>query len=147
MSPPVGGALWREIGSGGMTVDSINLPLGVDVGTGIYSLHHNREYYKDPFKYIPERWIVGEDFSTLESVELARSAFMPFSGGSRGCIGKGFAYHEMTLTLAYIVHRFDFHRPSSYAAELSKANGHDHFLLKDHITGAKEGPHLCFTAL
>jgi cytochrome P450 len=135
---------WREVGPGGMTIGDIYLPQGVDVATGIYSLHHNDKYHKDPFHYTPERWLVGEGSTTQESVDLTRSAFMPFSSGPRGCIGKSFAYHEITLTLAVILHRFNFQRSPSYAAEISIANRYDEFLLRDHITGAKEGPHLCF---
>ncbi|OLN88239.1 Isotrichodermin C-15 hydroxylase 1 [Colletotrichum chlorophyti] len=41
--PPASGALWREIWPGGIAVDSLALPEGVDVGTGIYSLHHHKE--------------------------------------------------------------------------------------------------------
>ncbi|KPA38211.1 isoamyl alcohol oxidase [Fusarium langsethiae] len=108
LSPPVGGALWREIGPGGMNVGSLSLPAGIDVGTGIYSLHHNSTYHPDPFKYLPERWIVGEGSTTSKSVEVARSAFSPFSRGPRSCVGKGFAYHELSLTIAHIIHRFEF---------------------------------------
>lgn len=149
MSPPVGGALWREIMSGGMTVDSLKLPAGIDVGVGIYSLHHNDMYHPDPFRYRPERWIAGEDGSTKESVELARSAFVPFSSGQRGCVGKGFAYHEMTLVLAHILCRFNFSAidgggEQDYAVR--RAGGQEEFLLRDHITSAKSGPVLRFSA-
>lgn len=149
MSPPVGGALWREVAPGGMTVDSMVLPAGIDVGTGIYSLHHNARYHREPFKYIPERWVAGKAGSTKESVELARSAFMPFSIGPRSCVGKGFAYHELTLSLAHILYKFEFsHLPESRRSlpwNASGPGGREEFLLRDHITGAKNGPHLRFS--
>ncbi|KAF1351558.1 pisatin demethylase [Lizonia empirigonia] len=147
MSPPVGGALWREVGPGGITIGSTHLPQGVDVGTGIYSLHHNTSYFHEPFRFNPERWLDGENGVTKEQVELARSAFHPFSSGPRGCIGKGFAYHEMTLTLSHILYQFDFYRaehPTIGAGQRPVIQGHVQFLLKDHITGAKEGPELLF---
>jgi cytochrome P450 len=53
LSPPVGGALWREIGPGGMNVGSLSLPAGIDVGIGIYSLHHNSTYHPDPWSPVP----------------------------------------------------------------------------------------------
>lgn len=148
MSPPAGGALWREIGPGGVTVDSLKLPAGIDVGIGIYSLHHNEKYFPDPFKYNPERWIVGDSGVTKESVELARSAFVPFSSGPRGCVGKGFAYHALSLALAHIIVRFDFCRADEnreHDRSSGNAQGNEEFLLKDHITGAKNGPVLRFT--
>lgn len=145
MTPPVGGSLWREVGPGGLNVGSMHLPQGVDVGTGIYSLHHNSQYHKDPFSYRPERWLVGEDGTTEESVALARSAFMPFSSGPRSCVGKGFAYHEMTLCLARLLYQFDMAQDNGYKVGLPVVDGHKQFVLKDHITGAKNGPHVCFT--
>ncbi|TDZ20879.1 FAD-linked oxidoreductase apf9 [Colletotrichum orbiculare MAFF 240422] len=110
MSPPVGGALWREVRQGGMTIDSVWVPEGIDVGTGIYSLHHHASYFESPYEYRPERWIVGEGGPTQKSVGLARSSFFPFSSGPRSCVGKGFAYHEITLTLARVLFKFDFKR-------------------------------------
>ncbi|TLD25654.1 hypothetical protein PspLS_06298 [Pyricularia sp. CBS 133598] len=129
LSPPVGGPPWREVCAGGMTIDGEQVPAGVDVGVGIYSLHHGANH-RDPFKFRPERWL-------MEGSGSARSAFMPFSTGSRSCVGKGFAYHEILLTLATLLQRFEFSR---------EADGVDgEFLLKDHITGAKTGPFLKFT--
>ncbi|EUC26773.1 hypothetical protein COCCADRAFT_42247 [Bipolaris zeicola 26-R-13] len=147
MSPPVGGALWREIMPGGMVIDSIPLPAGIDVGTGIYSLHHNHRYHLDPFKYMPERWLVGEAGSTEESVQTSRSAFVPFSMGPRSCVGKGFAYHELMLSLAHIIHRFDFYnlrRAQSNNSSSTDSEGRDEFLLQDHVTGAKKELYLSF---
>lgn len=148
MSPPVGGALWREISPGGMIVDSISLPAGVDVGTGIYSIHHNADYHREPMKFIPERWIAEEPGSSKESVELSRSAFAPFSTGPRSCVGKGFAYHEITLTLAHIIQRFDFFSTDHLNKSAVTTNGDggiEEFLLSDHITGAKKELGLYFT--
>ncbi|KID92407.1 aps8, partial [Metarhizium majus ARSEF 297] len=146
LSPPAGSALWREIGQGGMLIDGQRIPQGIDVGVGIYSLHHNQAYHDNPFQYAPERWIVGEGSSTAESVERERSAFAPFSSGPRGCVGKGFAYREMTLTLARVIHQFDFALATEVpqVAGIHTIGGHDEFLLKDHVTGSKMGPFLTF---
>ncbi|TDZ39238.1 FAD-linked oxidoreductase apf9 [Colletotrichum spinosum] len=147
MSPPVGGALWREVRQGGMTIDSLWVPEGIDVGTGIYSLHHHASYFESPYEYRPERWIVGEGGSTQESVELARSSFFPFSSGPRSCVGKGFAYHEITLTLARVLFKFDFKR----LAEDQKASGGstgnpDEYQTWDHVTAGKTPDRPCWPA-
>ncbi|GJC97906.1 fatty acid synthase subunit alpha reductase [Colletotrichum higginsianum] len=158
MSPPVGGALWREVLPGGLTLEvgsrggsqpsqTVFVPPGVDVGTGIYSLHRHEDYFDSPSEYRPERWLVaGENgggdqadgAATAEAVELAWSAFFPFSSGQRSCVGKGLAYVEATLTLAHILYRFDFCRDESMPV------GGD-YVLKDHVTSAKSGPWLRFT--
>ncbi|OHW97898.1 benzoate 4-monooxygenase cytochrome p450 [Colletotrichum incanum] len=147
MSPPVGGALWREIRPGGMTVGSVFLPEGIDVGTGIYSLHHHDAYFDSPFQYKPERWVVGEGGSTKESVDLARTAFYPFSSGPRSCVGKGFAYQEIMLTLAHILYKFDFSTCSKDQKSFGGSTGNtNEFQMWDHVTSAKVGPWLRFQA-
>ncbi|KAB8232224.1 cytochrome P450 [Aspergillus alliaceus] len=119
-----------------MTIGSLELLASIDAGTGICSLHHN-EYHPEPFEYRPERWIIGENGSTKKSVARERSAFTPFSSGPRSCVGKGFAYHELTLTLAHALLPFD-----SQHVDGSKKK---EFSLRDHVTGAKTGLSLRFT--
>ncbi|EKG16119.1 Major facilitator superfamily [Macrophomina phaseolina MS6] len=142
MSPPAGGALWREVLPGGLAVGSVLLPEGVDVGVGIYSAHHNPEYFTSPFSYLPERWLEADDASTLESVERAKTAFYPFSLGPRSCVGKALAYHELTLALAHILYKFRFSRAREDAGS---ANSAQEFVLRDHITGAKRALLLQFS--
>ncbi|KAK4187659.1 putative cytochrome P450 E-class, group I [Podospora australis] len=118
MSPSVGGLLPREVLPDGMTIDGEQIPAGTVVGTPHYTIHHNPNYYPDPFAYVPERWIVSsspsgeKDVSGMdeERVHLAQSAFCPFSIGPRGCIGKGLAYVEMSITLARVLWMYDLRR-------------------------------------
>ena len=91
----------REILAGGLNVHNHHIPEGIVVGTPHYAIHHNVEYYPDPFKYRPERWIVDPGTDVQEKdVDLAHSAFCAFSIGPRGCIGKGVAYMELMTALA-----------------------------------------------
>lgn len=72
MSPSVTGTVPREVLKGGIMIDDEYIPAGTTVGTGFYSLHHNPQYFHEPFSYKPERWIVGSNPEvTVESVELA----------------------------------------------------------------------------
>ena len=90
LSPSVGGILPRQILPGGMEVDGQQLPEGTVVGVPHYAIHHNPEYYSQPFEFKPERWIAdSEPNVTIASVGTAQSAFCAFSVGPRGCIGKG----------------------------------------------------------
>ena len=58
-----------------------NIPTGAFVSLQIYALHRNEEYFPDPYVFKPER------FQTTESIGRHAFAFVPFSGGSRNCIG------------------------------------------------------------
>lgn len=112
LSPPVGGILPREVLEGGTVIDGHDIPAGVVVGTPTYTIHHNAAYFPAPFTYLPERWLADEKAEgiaeiTAETVALARSAFCPFSLGSRGCIGKGLAYTELTTALARMLWLYD----------------------------------------
>jgi cytochrome P450 len=148
ISPSVGSALWREVERPGAEIDSVYVPGGCDVGTGIYSIHHNPDYYPDPFNFKPERWLVAEDGVTADDLALAQSAFNPFSLGPRGCIGRGLALAEMQLLMATILFRFDFKKQGNegegkIGAELGRDKPWE-YQLRDHVTSAKEGPIIQF---
>jgi cytochrome P450 len=155
LSPSVGGLLPREVLPGGMTIDGERVPEGIVVGTPHYAIHHNGEYFPEPFAYRPERWIVaaaGEDEKqgggvSQQAVALAQSAFCPFSVGPRGCIGKGLAYVEMSVTLARVLFLYDVRRAVGVAdpgegkvgAEWGREKVGE-FQLVDTFTSLKDGP-------
>ncbi|ETS84534.1 hypothetical protein PFICI_02559 [Pestalotiopsis fici W106-1] len=149
MSPPVGSALWREATAGGATVDSREVPAGMDAGVSIYSVHHDAKYYKDPFQYNPERWLVDDGTG---SIERARSVFNPFSVGARGCLGKGLANTEMMLTIATILFVGDFKFADGEKGNIGRGqkgavhgrHRFNEFQLYDHVTCQKNGPWLQF---
>jgi cytochrome P450 len=148
LSPSVGGLLPREVLPGGMTIDGESIPAGSVVGTPHYTIHHNLAYYPDPFAYIPERWIANEKSGVTEQhVAVAQSAFCPFSIGPRGCIGKGLAYIEMTITLARVLFLYDVRRAQGIVDPGEGRRGAEwgrhregEFQLVDTFTSLKEGP-------
>ncbi|MGD1913212.1 MAG: cytochrome P450 [Rivularia sp. (in: cyanobacteria)] len=64
----------------------------------IYLAHRREATYKQPDKFIPERFL-NKKYSAFE--------YLPFGGGYRGCIGNAFAVYEMKLILATILSRFE----------------------------------------
>lgn len=170
LSPSVGGVLPRQVLHGGIDVDGQQLPEGTVVGVPHYAIHHNPEYYPQPFEYRPERWIADSDPKvTAETIRLAQSAFCPFSVGPRGCIGKGdshllpyqgprtnrslgMAYMEMSIALARVVFLYDMRlAPGSHIGEGSpdlEFGRHRpmEYQLKDTFTSAKDGPLVEFAA-
>ncbi|KAH8878942.1 cytochrome P450 [Thozetella sp. PMI_491] len=157
MSPPVGSAPWREIKADGFTVDGHYIPPGLDVGVGIYAIHHNPDYFPEPYTFKPERWLVDETGRHVErrksEIDVARAAFNPFSLGPRSCIGKGLALAELMLALAIILHAYDIRVAAGESGKLGAGcPGHvepmrrreKEFQLWDHVTGRKVGPVLQF---
>ena len=57
------------------------VPAGTTIAIQIYALHHNEEHFPDPESFRPDR------FLPEESAKRHPYAFIPFSAGSRNCIG------------------------------------------------------------
>jgi len=59
--------------------------------------------WDDPLSFDPDRFVDP----TAEQVELARSAWVPFGGGSRNCIGFMLAQMELTLMISRLAQQLD----------------------------------------
>jgi cytochrome P450 len=110
--PPVPSILPREVLPGGLIIEGHHFPQGSIVGVAAYAIHHNKNYFPEPFQFLPERWIAGGEFSA-DMIATARAAFCPFSLGPRGCTAKGVAYLEVMLTLAYMLFQYDIRLPEN----------------------------------
>ncbi|EDU47128.1 cytochrome P450 4A5 precursor [Pyrenophora tritici-repentis Pt-1C-BFP] len=153
MTPPVAGALPREVLAGGLDVDGHHIPAGIDVGVPIYAIHHNPNYFPQPFDYIPERWLSDPSANPLHhSLAAAQSAYNPFSIGPRGCIGKGLAYVELTVTIARVLYLYDLRLApgttlgaGSKDLEVGRTRATE-YQIQDVFASKKDGPVLQFRA-
>lgn len=59
-----------------------------------YLLHRDPEVYPDPFEFRPERFLEGDP---------PAGAYIPFGGGTRRCLGAGFAEEEMRVVLRTVL--------------------------------------------
>ncbi|KAJ6273551.1 benzoate 4-monooxygenase cytochrome p450 [Bipolaris maydis] len=153
MTPPVAGALPREVLTGGLDIDGRHIPAGVDVGVPIYAIHHNPEYFPQPFDYIPERWLPDHAVNPHHSsLQAAQAAYNPFSIGPRGCIGKGLAYVELTVTIARVLYLYDLRLAPGMtlgagSKELEEGrNRETEYQIMDVFASKKDGPMLQFRA-
>lgn len=146
LSPPVGNILPRQVLPGGIIIDGHQIPKGIVVATPHYTLHHNAEYFPEPFEYRPERWIVDPPRVTAHDVAVAHSAFCPFSIGPRSCIGRGMAYMELRATIARTLFMYDMRLASGTTLG---EGGPDlgwgrqrvgEYQLKDTFTSMRDGP-------
>lgn len=135
----------REVLPGGLEIEGHNFPPGTVIGTPHYAIHHNDTYYPEPFTFNPSRWIEASD-TTDASVQLAQSAFCPFSIGPRGCVGKTMAYAEMKILLARMTWLYDMRlSEGSTLGEGNPALGlgrarKDEFQLYDWFAARVNGP-------
>ncbi len=70
------------------------VPEGGTIVTSQWVVQRNPEYFPQPLRFAPERW--------LDGAAPVAGAYFPFAAGSRMCIGERFAMLEGTLVLAAI---------------------------------------------
>lgn len=73
---------------------------GTVIAVAPYTLHRHRRYWDDPEGFDPDR------FTPERSAGRHRFAYLPFGGGPRICIGKGFAMMEAVLIIATVAQRW-----------------------------------------
>ncbi|KAH7323248.1 cytochrome P450 [Stachybotrys elegans] len=101
--PPLPIGLPRLTPAGGNTVMGRYIPGNVAI-----SVHHGATYtseinFKDPHKFVPERWLGDPEYSTDNHYAL-----QPFILGPRNCLGQAMAHFEMRLLFAKFIYSFDF---------------------------------------
>lgn len=138
ITPPVPSSIPREVQAGGITIDNQYFPEGTILGTSAYCLHHNADNFPDASTYQPERWIVDKGTGvTVHDVSAAKAAFVSFSLGSRGCVGKPMAYAEISMALARVLWRFNIRlKEGDRTGEGSSGE----FVLADVFVGERDGP-------
>lgn len=131
MSPGVPGFLTREAPEGA-SIDGHYFPPHAQVAIPTWTMHRSPEVYPEPQVFKPERWMVETD----AELQRLRSAFYPFSLGTRGCIGKNMAYNSIYLIAARLTFLFEIESRDPLPLE---------FHVKDHFAaGEKDGPYLKF---
>ncbi len=77
-----------------------HIPAGTPLLVSVYGSHYNPEQWQDPQRFDPERFRPGATPSQ------DRSAYLPFGGGRRQCIGKKMGLGLLQQTVAAVSGRF-----------------------------------------
>ncbi|KAF4540590.1 Cytochrome p450 [Lasiodiplodia theobromae] len=77
------------------------IPPGTPTSMTSHFIHLDPELFPQPLKFLPERWLEGG------VNEHSRKYVVPFSKGSRACIGIHLATAELFLAVASVVRRLD----------------------------------------
>ncbi|XP_058119100.1 cytochrome P450 4d2-like [Anopheles ziemanni] len=82
---------------GDMVIDGATIPAGIDFGIIIYALHNDPKLYPEPERFDPER------FSDDATAQRQPYSYIPFSVGSRNCIGQRYAMLEIKTILVKLL--------------------------------------------
>ncbi|XP_024515148.1 cytochrome P450 71A1-like [Selaginella moellendorffii] len=103
----------REVTLAGYTIAAHTTVL-----VNIWAIHHDPSIWSDPELFLPERFL-GSDHSVLgKDFDL-----LPFSSGRRRCVGIPLAMPHVTLTLAYLLHRWSWRSPLGKPIEMAELAG------------------------
>ncbi|KAL3858896.1 hypothetical protein ACJMK2_009145 [Sinanodonta woodiana] len=90
-------------------VEGVELPAGSRIDINMNIVNHRPDIWQDPMEYRPERF---EEANSQDPY-----SYIPFSMGSRNCIGKNFALNEQRVILARFVQRFKIKVDPSHKVE------------------------------
>ncbi|CAH0557343.1 unnamed protein product [Brassicogethes aeneus] len=75
------------------------IPKGTQLGIFAFGVGRDKDYYKDPEKFMPSR------FDSMDG--KTPFSYIPFSAGPRNCIGQKFAMLEMKSTLSKLIRNYE----------------------------------------
>ncbi|KAG1808691.1 cytochrome P450 [Suillus subaureus] len=78
------------------TLKTVVVPKGLGLTLDVPGLHYNPKYWEDPFAFKPERFLG----------DWNRDAFLAFSGGYRGCVGRKFSETEGAAVLTILISQY-----------------------------------------
>lgn len=117
---PVVSANARNI-SQDIVVGGYEIPKGVTVAMPMHVLMHDDRYFKDAKKYVPERWIKGNELYKGNSDPFI---YLPFGFGPRSCIGKRMSNMELEVIIINLIKNFkiEFNYPTDKAFKSNTVN-------------------------
>ncbi|KAH7129285.1 cytochrome P450 [Dactylonectria macrodidyma] len=89
-----------------------------------HDLHYNANFFHDPTKFLPERWIDSDN-------TIPRSYFRTFGRGPRACLGMNLAQNELKIILLMTIRDYDF----VYADQIPNATARTSFTNLDTLFG------------
>jgi len=92
------------------------IPKGSVIALNIHSIHRHPLHYSEPSQFNPDRWDADHH------VKQHKFAYLPFSLGSRMCIGNTFSLIEQRLFLSRFLHKFQVNLPTENVLSAVRGN-------------------------
>ncbi|KAL5015473.1 hypothetical protein ScPMuIL_009743 [Solemya velum] len=84
-----------------LVIGGYQVPAGTHVEMNNFVLFSLSEYFNEPEKFLPERWLRGGDAQNIHPFILT-----PFGHGPRMCAGRRFAEQEMYVVISKLLQRY-----------------------------------------
>ncbi|KAH0614555.1 uncharacterized protein H6S33_000191 [Morchella sextelata] len=116
LNPAVPSGAQRVTTEGGVTINEL---------TALLPQNPDERSFPEPHKFMPERWYELDK----EIIMKQKTAFIPFSVGAFGCVGKSLALLELRMVTAKILHKFNVSSAEGNSVEKLYNNSFDGFTL------------------
>uniref|UniRef100_V5H5G9 Putative cytochrome n=2 Tax=Ixodes ricinus TaxID=34613 RepID=V5H5G9_IXORI len=107
----------------------ILIPKGSTIVIPVYALHHDSEFYPDPYTFNPDR------FTAANIDSIHPYAFLPFGTGPRNCLGRRLALQSVKMALLYALRSVKFVQTPKTKVPLEFYNGYGVMSVKDITVG------------
>ncbi|KAL9244172.1 hypothetical protein vseg_017976 [Gypsophila vaccaria] len=103
------------------TIDGHNVEKGTGLIVNLYKIFRDPKYWESPNEFRPERFLGSHD----KNIDIKGQQFelFPFGAGRRVCPGSSFALQVVHLTLANVLHGFDYSRPGNEPIDMTESFG------------------------
>ncbi|KAI8077707.1 cytochrome P450 [Halteromyces radiatus] len=88
---------------------SVYVPRGAFVCADMTNLHRNPKVWSSPYTFNPDRFLPGGEAERHPGSGLA---WIPFSNGSRMCVGANFSMNEQRVVMSMLLRKFTWKLPS-----------------------------------
>ncbi|KEF60630.1 uncharacterized protein A1O9_02191 [Exophiala aquamarina CBS 119918] len=102
LHPAAPASLPRETPVGGRMLNNVFIPEKTIVSMQCYTTQRDPRVFSNAGTFLPERWLGPEVISPE-----AKALYMPFSSGTRACLGKNLAMMELKLITSTLIKQFD----------------------------------------
>nr|QUN00515.1 cytochrome P450 82C60 [Tripterygium wilfordii] len=102
------------------TVSGYHVPKGTRLLFNVWKIQHDPSIWEDPFEFRPERFLTTHKHVDAKGLNFE---LIPFGGGRRMCPGVLFSLQVLQLTLANLLHGFDFSTPNDEPIDMTESFG------------------------
>ncbi|XP_065864130.1 cytochrome P450 78A9-like [Euphorbia lathyris] len=119
LHPPGPLLSWARLAITDTTIDGYHVPAGTTAMVNMWAISRDQEFWVDPLKFNPFRFIEQPEFSVFGSdLRLA-----PFGSGRRTCPGKNLGLSTVTFWVASLLHEFEWESLDDKCVDLSEVLG------------------------
>ncbi len=108
--PPV--FMFSRITSKDIQLGGYTIPEGTNIDIYTFQIHRNPAVWENSSKFNPVR------FKTDNMDKRGPYDYIPFSAGSRNCIGQNFAMNEMKIVIGTLISQFQLEVDTSHSVEI-----------------------------